>query len=70
MPAALNTVLLLAALLAAPAGPLAAYMSANKWLRRNTPEPVTGGPARAARTRARQQQAATAAGAKKRRQNR
>ena len=44
MPAALNTALLLAALLAAVAGPVVAYACAKKWTRRNIAELVTGDP--------------------------
>ena len=44
MPVALNTALLLAALLAAVAGPVVAYMCAKKWTRRNIAELVTGDP--------------------------
>ena len=44
MPVALNTVLLLAALLAAAVGPVVAYVCAKRWTRRNIAELVTGDP--------------------------
>ena len=44
MPVALNTALLLAALLAALVGPFVAYACAKKWTRRNIAELVTGDP--------------------------
>ena len=44
MPVALNTVLLLAALLAALVGPFVAYVCAKRWTRRSIAELVTGDP--------------------------